>query len=66
MIIKLQTTMAEQESDIIKLSDELYVQQKEIIELKKQYAELASMVKSLSVDGGGAQDASAEPPPPHY
>lgn len=67
-IIKLQTTLAHQEEEILSLSGELYAQQKEMAELKRQFAELNGRLKALSEgDGGGSGlDVSDEPPPPHY
>lgn len=66
MIIKLQTTLADQAEDIASLSEELYAQQKEVIELKRQYAELKGRVQVLSDEDGAIADVGTEPPPPHY
>ncbi|MBY0406894.1 MAG: SlyX family protein [Rickettsiales bacterium] len=66
MIIKLQTIVGYQEEEIASLSQELYVQQKELQQLKQQMAVLIDRFRSLSDAAGGQQDKSPEPPPPHY
>lgn len=64
--IKLQEMLTCQALDIAQLSEELYAQQKEVSELKKQYAELKQRIQSLADEGEAPSDITNEPPPPHY
>lgn len=66
MMITLQTRLLHQEEEIATLSKELYLQQKEMVKLKQQFAELAMRFKTLASEGDGVRDISHEPPPPHY
>jgi len=63
MIIKLQETISHQGEAITLLSDELYIQQKEIAKLRDQYNKLESKYLE-ALDGN--QNTDQEAPPPHY
>lgn len=64
LLIELQTKMEYQAEEIAHLSQELYIQQKELSQLKRQMAALMDRFRSLS--DTGPQDNTIEPPPPHY
>ncbi|MBM3617123.1 MAG: SlyX family protein [Alphaproteobacteria bacterium] len=64
----LQELVAHQQEDISRLSDELYIQQQEIVKLqtlvKAVQKQLEQALAEAAVGAGG--DNSPEPPPPHY
>lgn len=66
MIIRLQEAIAHQGEDILRLSDELYTQQKEIADLRRQLQLLHAKLKAASEEGTGIRPANEETPPPHY
>ncbi len=61
-ITMLEEQLAHQSIEIERLSDELYAQQKEITQLKKQIGHFKQTVESLS----HIRAESDEAPPPHY
>ena len=61
-IMKLQETVMHQQEEISRLSDELYLQQKLIGELRLLLKSLQSRMEEM----GEGQAAGKEPPPPHY
>lgn len=61
-IIALQEALAHQEELVRQMSEELYQQQKEILTLKRQMAQVIEQVKTVGNGGTEGQ----EPPPPHY
>lgn len=65
-IIALQTRLLHQEEDILNLSKELYIQQKELVKLKQQFTALAKRFQSLVHEESGVRDMKDETPPPHY
>lgn len=66
MMIRLQTILGYQEEEIAHLSQELYTQQKELQQLKRQMATLLDRLRCLPAAAEGMQDLGGEPPPPHY
>ena len=64
-LIKLQTIIGHQQADISALSDELYLQQKEIVALKHQMNQLHEKLTSLVNQDEGIDDI-ANQKPPHY
>lgn len=60
-IRKLQETVMHQQEEISRLSDELYLQQKLLGDLRLLLRSLQSRVEEL-----GDTSAGKEPPPPHY
>ena len=66
-IIALQEAVAHQGDDILRLSDELYTQQKEIAMLHRKLASLQAKFAAATDDSGAApHNVDQEPPPPHY
>lgn len=61
-ITELQEMIAHQTVEILRLSDELYVQQKEILQLRKKVSHFEETLKSLS----HLRSEEEETPPPHY
>ncbi len=61
-IIQLQEELAHQALTISRLSDELYAQQREILQLQKQMGNFKETVESLSQTGFEVDES----PPPHY
>lgn len=66
ILIKMQTTIAQQDVDISNLSDELYTQQKEMAQLREEVRALKQHLKSMADDGFSSTPPEQEPPPPHY
>ncbi len=66
LMITLQTRMLHQEEEISQLSQELYVQQKEITTLKQQFSALAERFQSLTNEESIVRDMEQETRPPHY
>jgi len=64
-VIKLQEIIAHQGEDIEKMSHELYVQQKEIMQIKESLKKLESKIKGMGSDSG-IRSLEEETPPPHY
>lgn len=64
-IIKLQETVSYQTTEINNLSDELYIQQKELAELKKTVKMLKSSLDNIQ-NAQEFKPLSQETPPPHY
>lgn len=61
----LQIKVAFLEDTLSKLSDEFYLQQRELDELKSKYAGLINKVRTM--DGGDSgSDLSTDERPPHY
>ncbi|MAR57022.1 MAG: hypothetical protein CMM93_07555 [Rickettsiales bacterium] len=65
-ITQMQQQLAYQELEIIKLSEELYAQQKETALLKRQVQHLIDKWRELQQQAQDNADLSPEPPPPHY
>lgn len=65
MLIKMQEMLMHQGDEIQRLSDEMYVQQKEIASLRSQLAQMQS-VATVTPDGVDSRELGPEPPPPHY
>lgn len=63
-LITLQETVAHQAIEIEQLHGELYAQQQEIAELKKQLKLLKNQLSAAHE--ATAQPDTPEPPPPHY
>ena len=63
-MIELQEMLAHAQADIAKMSEEMYVQQKEIAELQRQVRRLKDQL--VQVSEGQESDGTPEPPPPHY
>ena len=63
-MIALQEMLAHQQLELKKMSDEIYSQQKEIMELKRQLKRLGEQVEQNAPDDGS--QGGYEPPPPHY
>lgn len=61
-IVELQEELAHQSLTISRLSDELYAQQREILQLKKQLSVFKETVESLS----NLRSEDEEAAPPHY
>lgn len=66
VIIKLQEEIFHQGEYIERLSTELYAQQKEIVQLRKQLQGLSDKFESVSNDGASIRRPEEETPPPHY
>lgn len=66
IIIQLQEEVSHQGEYIERLNDELYAQQKEIVELRKQLIKLYEKFESSSDDGASIRKLEEETPPPHY
>lgn len=64
--LRLQEAMAHLQQDISRLSDELYTQQREIVELRGYIKLLESRLEQAVLDAAGASKHEQEPPPPHY
>jgi uncharacterized coiled-coil protein SlyX len=64
-IIKLQEAIAHQGEDLAKMSHELYLQQKEISQLKDRLFKLETKIKEQGSDSG-IRPVEDETPPPHY
>jgi uncharacterized coiled-coil protein SlyX len=64
-IIQLQEIIAHLEHDVSKLSQELYIQQKELAMLRIQVQQLGSQLRT-AVDSSPVRSADQETPPPHY
>ncbi len=60
--IALQEELAHQALEISRLSDELYAQQKEILQLKDQLGDFKEALES----GTHIRSQEEETPPPHY
>lgn len=65
-IITLQEVVSHQGEEILRLSDELYVQQKEIAELRSQLMLLQAKLQAAVEEGAGVRSIDQETPPPHY
>lgn len=65
-MIALQETVAHQAVEIEQLNGELYAQQKELAELKRQVKMLHDKLGEGAGSAGHAHSDSPEPPPPHY
>lgn len=65
-MIELQEMLAHQQFALDKMSEELFAQQKEVAELKRQLKRLGEQVDQAQPDDGGAGQGGYEPPPPHY
>ena len=61
-LISLQEELAHQAMEISRLSDEMYAQQREISQLKRQISTFKETMESMSQ----MRDAADETPPPHY
>lgn len=62
-IRKLQETVSHQQDEITRLSDELYLQQRLINELRAMLGAVKSQVEEI---GDSLSDNGADRPPPHY
>ena len=62
-IIELQEIIAHQGVTLTQLSDELYAQQKETAELRRQVKLLSEQLQKYALDD---DNGTPEPPPPHY
>lgn len=66
MIIKLQEALAHQGEDMVRLSEELYTQQKEIAQLRSQVTRLQAKLQAAVEEGSVVRSIDQETPPPHY
>lgn len=66
MITKLQEAVAHQGEDIVRLSDELYAQQKEMAEIRLQFMKLKAEFRAAAESDDSIKPEDQEPPPPHY
>ena len=64
-IQNLQIKVAFLEDSLTKMSDEFYLQQRELDELKSQYASLVMKMTGMQNDHQSASEATDERPP-HY
>jgi uncharacterized coiled-coil protein SlyX len=65
-IIILQELVQHHQQEIGSLSDELFVQQKEILALKEEVTLLRGMLKSTLQQISPIRSLEQETPPPHY
>lgn len=65
-LITLQEIVSHQQEEITRLSDELYAQQKDILQLRAELASLRAMLKASAGDGFQIRSQAEETPPPHY
>lgn len=65
IIIKLQETLAHQSEEISRLSEELYIQQKEIAALQVQINHLQAKLETVT-EAATMRSLDQEVPPPHY
>lgn len=66
MIIALQEAVAHQGDDLLRLSEELHTQQKEIAVLRKQLKDLRDKFQAVTEGDAVSQTIGQEAPPPHY
>lgn len=64
-IIKLQEIVSHQQEELVRLSDEIFVQQKEIAELRRLFHKLKTQQEQAAAEAAHA-DMGPERPPPHY
>lgn len=64
-IIKLQEIVSHQQEELARLSDEIFVQQKEIAELRRLFHKLKTQQEQASADAAHPE-RGPERPPPHY
>jgi len=64
-IIKLQEIVSHQQEELARLSDEIFVQQKEIAELHRLFQKLKNQLEQAMTEAAHP-DAGPERPPPHY
>lgn len=65
-ITQMQETLAHQDEEIRRLSDEVYAQQKELAQLKQQFALLQDKFRAALAEDNGMRSPDQETPPPHY
>lgn len=65
MIITLQERIAYQDEEITRLSDELYAQQKDMADLRRELKNIASKIDQGESESN-IRPVSEETPPPHY
>ncbi len=66
MLIKLQEAIALQGEEISQMSNEIYTQQKEIMQLRAQLIKLKSKIELIQGDDADSYSSGLEAPPPHY
>ena len=64
-IIALQETLAHQEQEIVRMSEEIYTQQREIAILRQQVMQLDAKFKEV-IEEIPTRTTEQEAPPPHY
>lgn len=66
IIIGLQETLAHQEQEVARMSEELYTQQQEISILRQQIIRLEAKLIGMIEEGLPTRSIDQEAPPPHY